>query len=157
LVRRKATDALGSLNGANLEQYRSVPVNEDLFPEGSDESLLGDLSHNDGEGSSIVRDVQTSSQRAGHVQRLDQVEVRTATAFMGAHAPTFLVARSSDAMGHRQKSYKAAAFPSLHLNGSRRRTTTPAKSTLPPPRQNATFYHYRFEHLPSAALAGRPL
>jgi len=31
LVRRKVTGALGSLYGANLEQYRSVPVNED-FP-----------------------------------------------------------------------------------------------------------------------------
>jgi len=30
LVRRKATGALGSLYGANLEQYRSVPVNEDF-------------------------------------------------------------------------------------------------------------------------------
>jgi len=85
----------GSLYGANLEQYRRVPVNEDFFPEGSDERLLDDLSHNDGEDSSIVRDVQTASQRVGHVQRLDQVEVRTATAFTGAHAPAFLVTRSS--------------------------------------------------------------
>ena len=51
------------------------------------------------------------------MQRLDQVEVRTATAFTGAHAPTFLVTRSSDAMGHRKKSYETAAFPSLHSNG----------------------------------------
>jgi len=32
LVRRKVTDALGSLYGANLEQYRGVPVNEDFPP-----------------------------------------------------------------------------------------------------------------------------
>ena len=54
-----------------------MPVNDDFFPEGSDECLLGDLSHSDCEDSSIVRGVQTASQRKGHVRRLDQVEVRS--------------------------------------------------------------------------------
>ena len=116
MVRRKVTDALGSLHGLIWSNIAASPSKK-AFPEGSDERLNGDLSHNDGKDSSVVRDVQTASQRVGHVQRLDQVEVRTATAFTGAHAPTFLVTRSSDAMGHRQKSYETAAFPSLHSNG----------------------------------------
>ena len=148
MVRRKVTDALGSLHGLIWSNIAASPSKK-AFPEGSDERLNGDLSHSDGKDSSVVRDVQTASQRVGHVQRLDQVEVTTATAFTGAHAPGFLVTRSSDAMGHRQKRYETAAFQVFTQTASRRCTMTPAKSALPPPRQNAAFYHYRFEHLPS--------
>jgi hypothetical protein len=118
LVRKCVTDALRREYRFNLTQYAALPENKAFFAADDDERLLGDLSHNDGDESTLVGDVEEPAQRPGYLPRLNNVEVSTSTAFFGdAPVPTFQVTRSSDLMDHRDPRYDTAVFPGLHSNG----------------------------------------
>ena len=118
LVRKRVTDALGGVYRSNLPQYAALSENKTFFEADDDERLLGDLSYNDGDESTLVRDVEEPAQRPGYLRRLNNVTKSTSTAFWGGAAvPTFQVTRSSDLMNHRNPLYDTAAFPDLHSNG----------------------------------------
>ena len=73
----------------NLPQYRDLSENKTFFAADDDERLLLDLSHNGGDESTLVGDVEEPAQRPGNVRRLNNVTNSTSTALFGGAAPHF--------------------------------------------------------------------
>jgi len=89
LVRKNVTDAFGGEYRLNLPQYCDLFENKTFFAADDDERLLLGLSHNDGDESTLVGDVEEPAQRPGNVRRLNNLTNSTSTALFGGAAPHF--------------------------------------------------------------------
>ena len=123
LVRKIVTDKLLRHYGNNIgDLYESIPYNHSFFGEkGEEEIVLTENSAIADESSDIIRDVDESSYRPGHVARLNNVEVTSSVAYCSpprpGELPVFRVNRSSNLMNHRDRNCELSAFPHLHSNG----------------------------------------
>jgi len=122
LIRKQVTNLLCPLYRANIDLYQKVPES-DFFTESEIEKILPN-SFDDGNESTLIQEAEVPSMRPGQVTRMQNVEVRTSAAFLGATpaglgegTPTFKVTRSSNCMNCRSRDYELAAFPDLHSNG----------------------------------------
>jgi len=124
LVRREVSDLLTGLYRKEIKLYRNARHNDSFFDKGESEKLLLHLYVNDGMESSIIRNLESLSDRPGRAEHASTSSMFSAKPSKfgpvdadNPPAPTFRITRSSLPMSASDKNCELSAFPDLYSNG----------------------------------------